>query len=109
MKYVLVYMPEPFNKDSLRFFETEEEAWGYVKDNILCNYCIESLERGCYYKIDGVIGGELADRIECNHPSQTACGSEWEVMKAKDYFDCKGNLKKLFQKCWGDPVKEERK
>jgi len=99
MKYVLVYMPEPFNEDSLRFFETEEDAWNYVKDNVLCN---------CYYKIDEEIG-DVVDRIKCNHPSQTSCGAEWEVMKAKDYFDCKGNLKKLFQKCWGDPIKEERK
>ena len=103
MKYVLIYMPEPFNEESLRFFETEEDAWGYVKDNILCKLCIKLLEKG-YDEIR--MNGEVY-RMECKHPSQTSCGAEWEVITAEDYYDCKGDVRKLFEKCWGCPVKKK--
>jgi len=100
MKYVLIYMPEPFNEKSLRFFETEEEAWGYVKDNVLCDSCIDLLENG-YVEEDEECS------IEFSHSSQTPCGAEWEVITAEDYYDCKGDVRKLFEKCWGAPLKRE--
>jgi len=100
MKYVLIYMPEPFNEKSLRFFETEEDAWEYVKDNVLCDHCLDLLQKVCFEEDGGY-------KIEFNHPSQTHCGAEWEVITAEDYYDCKGDVRKLFEKCWGVPLKRE--
>lgn len=79
-KYIAVYLPDGEYDPTKRGFNSEEDAWNYIKECI-CSDCKQILVRGYeLYKHK-----EEVDKIDCTHPCETACGCEWLVMKESDY------------------------
>ena len=79
--YVALYIDGPRGSG----FNSEEEAWDWIKDHGLCSFCKEILIDGGIWT-DTLPSGDPYYDINneqefepITHPSHTMCGAEWSI------------------------------
>jgi hypothetical protein len=65
--YVAIHL-EGTQEDDIGGFNSNEEAWDYIRDYCICSNCKEELFHSIYYDIE-----------------DTGCGSEWDVLPLSKY------------------------
>jgi hypothetical protein len=79
-------------------FQSEDEAWDWIKDHGLCQICKKDLINGGFFyevnhdDIDPDHGSFVSIEFEpITHPSHTMCGAEWfiETQSQIDEWDKK--------------------
>ena len=80
--YIAIYLPDDTLELDKSGFKTKKEAWKYVKTQ-LCLTCKKDLKKGWIQYED-----EDSEKYNINHPQDTPCGCEWEVIKTKDFNKC---------------------